>query len=521
MKFLKATIVFIVTASLLASCKGDKAESAAKFIPSSASTVISMDMGKLAENDLTISKIASWYQFNSLKENVEKSGIDTTARLFSFVSLTEGGLANTMVGFLFSLADEDLFKSYMAEYGEVAEENGITFLEDKFHFVATNGTHGLILTGFTSFDYKTEGMAILTAKPENTIIADEKNMFALQQEKAYDFAIWTDGYELSKIKEMGGNAGVAMSSLHLNEFYTSSVLTFDKGEVVLESEISGSDAFNETYKNFLKGNGVAEATSSMINGEDLVAYFGLKFDPEGFEEVAAINEFKSQIDNALSQMQIELKDVLEAFSGDIAVSLNGTVEVEQEKVNHFAYLYEDDAEKKLQKEIMPDFTLAVGIADKEKFDKLMNLALLVFDGELEKLDEGYYFHKSKGVGMIEKQGNLIVAFGPTITKLKEGKVNEPSGEVIGDLSSYPTYYYFNMNDFFEVASETPGMSMVSYAKPYVPFTEIIGYATSDNNLSSKMVVKMKDPEVNSLKQIVAVMDELYSGLGGKILNGMM
>lgn len=531
MRFLKSSPFLVAGAMFLFSaCNGgkDPSETAAKMIPKSAAAVISVDLGKLAQNNLTITKVSSWAKEDEIKQKAIASGIDTASRAFLFYSLAEGGLDQGMGGVLFQVADFEKFKTYLSSEGETVEENGVVFLGNEHYFAASNGTYGMFIAGHPSYDLKAEGLTLFALPKENSVLGDEKNGFASQQAAGYDAALWINGYEFSKVSAQEEEIALAMSTLHLNEYYSSSTLTFEKGEVVIDGATVGSDAFNETYKSFVPGSGVGSGTSEAINGENISGYAGVKVDLNSLEKVAAIGEFKPMIENALEQMGLELSDVLGALSGDFAVSFNGVVEVEQEKVDHYAYLYDEtidenaEPEVKLVKEQMPDFTFAMGVADREKLEKLLNLALMASRGDIEKSEDGVFSNKESGLTYFEKNGNLILAFAPTKDKILKGEVIAPGSDVIGNMSSYPVYYSFNLEKFMDqLSAASPEAAMgIGMGRPYIPFKEIVGYNTSDNNFSSKITIKMIDPEVNSLVQIVDKVDKFMNGFG-QMMKGMM
>lgn len=530
MKFLKSSCLLLASVAFLASCKSGKnpTDTAAKYVPKSAAMVLSVDLAKLAENKLTLSKVSEWTKSKEIQQKAIESGVDTSSRVFGFVSLAGDDIDDGMGGVIFKIADNEKYKAYIAGLGEVKEENGITFLENEKYFTASNGSFGLFLTGNPSFDLKTEGLTIFASKTEETVLGDETNMFSDQQSSSYDLAFWINGYEFSKLSTMEEEAALVMSTLHLNEYFSSTTLSFEAGEIVMESKTSGSDEFKTTYNSFVPGNGVETSTSEVLNGENLSGYAGLKIDPKGFEKVAAIGEFKPMVDEMLSKTGLELSDILGALTGDIAVSLNGMTGVEQEKIDYNAYLYDEELDEDAEPEVrvvtkqMPDFTLAMGIQDQEKLDKLMNIALMALQGELEKTGEGTYVNKETGMTFFEKNGNMILAFKPTMDKLKEGKVNAPGSDVVSNMSSYPAYYYFDLVKFMEqLSAASPEAAMgIGMGKQYIPFTAIEGYSTADQNYSSKLVIKMEDETKNSLVQVVEKVDQFMNGIG-KMMNGMM
>ena len=447
-KFLPVAIISVVLL-VFASCK-ETPHRLALYIPKDATSVFTVDVAaiknKIVSSGITIDSLAnlfSEHNENGLQWNdIENSGID---------------LANPV--YIFSKETNSIQQGKIRNGGLIAEVNDAkkleSFLKKQNNDIAVSAGNNykyLLLEGNTVAGWTENVLIISTTNSgehmaNNDTVSQQQLAALFAQKEAASLASF-DGFKDIMAKpgdihfytntSAGLNTAVMPGMTQLNalveDSYSEGVINFEKGKI----EAAAETHYNKTLANMVDKNPPGQVKMDMIKKYPgaLTGFGVISFDPKLLIDMLHYLGFDAMADGFASGIGFTTNDVVNAFSGDVAVMFSSRA----------------DHETREFKPNISGFLLNLGIGDKAAFDKvltgLLNKELLTKNGDT------YQLGLSGGHGFVIGTGNnsLLIASSEELIKAYQSPssnaVNLPTG-IEKQLNNKSMALYIDINKLMQ------------------------------------------------------------------------
>ncbi len=303
---------------------------------------------------------------------------------------------------------------------------------------------------------------------------------------------------------MGGLFNMMKLSALLEDNISTGKMNFENGKIVAETK----QLYNKEISALLKkysGKEVGDELLSRLPEGDVLAAFGMNFNPELLKEILKLIGVDGIVNGALGQAGLNIDDFIKSSKGDMAFALTNFAM----KESPATVTLDDGQEIAYQKE-KPDFKFVFGasVNDKTAFQKIVNAA------------DSFFKDKDKAVadssnGFKTKQQDQWFALGSSQEEidafLKGGKKPAYAGIFKGhnfggfvDLQKIIQLASANSKD-----SASKKMSQISgsFWKNIVVSGDL-----KNGEANSRFEINLMDGSSNSLKQLNKYMDQMYSAM---------
>lgn len=466
------------------------------YIPSNSLGVMAYDVKSMGMKSLTFDDVLKTFKNqdkDSIMTKLKDSGVDFLNTVYLFGS---GSNETDMeFGALFIVSDQTKFEKGIEEFskndGKKFQTKGdVKYLVTEAVVFAHKGDIGLVI--FSKNAAEKRAVEVLDAKPENTLIAANKNFASNASSKA-DIKIWID---YGKITELVKKINPMASSFGLDDYkdsYLTTDINFEDGKIVGNYKVDGSKALFEKISKLTKPSVNAEIVKNHPGNDLILAYAaGISFSELGKQYTM----LKGPVDMTLDRVYKGLTyDYLaETFSGDIVGSINGIRVVQKEK-----YDYLTDSTY-MAPEPTVDFAVSLGVADNKKLNPILDS--LAAKGMIIKNGNNYAI--MGGIASIfVKEGVLqIVGSKEYADQLALGKTEKISGEALSVLSGNASAITLDLTKvkpealdaFDKEAKEAFNMVTIEGAV-------IKNFKPESTSSKGEFVVNFKDKKQNSLKSL--------------------
>ena len=341
--------------------------------------------------------------------------------------------------------------------------------------------------------------AFHTAK-ENALTENEK--FTKLEKEGHDITLWIN-YDLLMgeygSKGMSDMVGLPMSNALWKDAAFTAGFDFEKGKIAGDFRYYMSEELKEVSKAFSKDN-IDKEMVDMLPDDELDILIGWHISPQGIKTTLEKMGVLGFINLALTSQNMSADYILEAFTGDMVMSVNNfklTKKGEMDSVSaeSAASSYSSDAK----------YIYAMKINKQENFDKLLNMAL-TNNILLQQPDNTYTLATmSSDIAIVVKDKYLVVAnSAENANDYISGKYkNKKLPDAIEDIYKNPVGVYLNaqgvMNTVSSATLSAPRDSaMVAESKKLLKDVVFKGGGFKDNAFSYEMNINFLNKEENSL-----------------------
>jgi len=500
-------MVILVVAVTLASC--NKAPEQANYIPKDANVVLTVDVKSIGLKSMDFKEFFSLNNFkkalsakDSSAEKLKNSGIDLLNTAFAFGNINEE--KNSYGGVIVALSDKDKFEQFVQGHDHQfnittdgdykiaiseSEKNGVVVWDSKTALFYFQGAE----TGLSSKD---KALSILKTKKEESLAANDKNFATLLKQNA-DISFWMNFEKLGKLAQA---YSPTTAPVNFKDTYLTAACNFEKGQVLINTKYHANKEISEKL-NFAKDN-ISKDLASVVPGKSLVGLFGLALDMNKFYTYLNTEKLLAGVEPQANEVSgMSAKELFGIFSGEIVGSLNGAV---MKEVKTFNYMTGED---EMKKQPSPEFSILLGIADKEKSAKL--LASLAEKGIIAKKDN--YYVIAEQFYLIDK--GSYVAIVPE--SMKQEIIDNGGEKLASDQSDLLTKNSFGMyvglKNVKPEILEQYGASVSEWVSKTPLESITLTSGALKNQLSEgKCIVNFKEKEQNSLVTIAKMSDDLGS-----------
>lgn len=393
----------IATAVFISSC-GKKAPAYTRYIPKEASSVISIDtkgmMAKLEKDSLSVEKILEVLKADTANatayataletyKRFKESGIDWDSKVYinaTSVNLM-GYLGGTSIQVVAGMKDVSKFEAFVKQQPgskEVKKGEGFSYMLDDEWSLGWNDDAVMLIAGGDRPSYEDFlPDSLKNSKPRSETNASGpaeklKKYFKLEKKESI---LSVDGFNDLQGKQgditifnqvnLDGISAMAFAFLpKLKEMidgsYSSSIINFENGKVVVNSDSHVSDKVADVLKKYA-GPEVDLSLLENYPSQQVNGVMAFSFKPELIPALIRETGLDALLSLGLIQTGMGLDDFAKIFKGDFAVA-----------VSDFAVVNKDmgkDANVYRSEEPTAKLVFTARIGDKAAFEKLINFAV--------------------------------------------------------------------------------------------------------------------------------------------------
>lgn len=509
---IKFSILFIITVLTLAlsSCK-QSTTPLALYIPKDAATVMEIDTksitDKIQSSGITLDSLANMMDKNDHNmhwSDIENSGVDLNKPFFIFSSESssmQNGNSKSS-GVVAAVSDKNKLQRFLqkqAAGAAVKSDNKYQYIDLNDGSVAGWTNDVLIISDVNNNENTSHQQltTLFTQSESNSVVSIDD--FNKMLTKTGDIHFWSNASNsLNKIPM----ASMSKIGTLVQDTYTEGTIDFENGKVVANFE----SHFNKTLSDMLGKYPAKEIDKSMIaNYPNPVNGFGIvAFNPKVLVDILHYLGFDMMIDNYASSIGFTTSDVMNAFSGDIAVMFSN-------------FKMDDNGEP------MPgmpmnkpggEFLMNLKIGDKNAFDKVMNG--LVNKGLLTKNGDQYQLGPSGGHKFVIETTNESLLIGSNDDLVKAYETGNSKNGLVSDvekeMNDKSMVMYVNVASILQNAnsSDTSAVKVNRAAqatfKSFIATTDKTDGKTASSNLELN-TVNSNENSLASLVKFIAVAHE--------------
>ena len=513
------------TLILFASC--NKSNTQGKYIPRDAAFVMEIN-GKSLSSKLPWSEIKQNPLFKdaaldstlptAIKQalnNPDSAGIDIGSDMAFFV------VKDSMGGYLAfegNIKNEKLFKEFNSHFTDSAkpvEKDGLTFLskpglcvgysKDKFLYIfdapamhnindlTKRGQQDSINTPATKKrDIVETCHGILLLDDDVSLARNEK--FSKLMNESGDIHLWVNGESIMT----GVAVNPMMAMIDLEKFYKGSITTatvnFENGKININGKSYVGEDFAKIYKKY-SGGKISEDMLKRVPGKDIAGVMVLNFNPEVIREFLKMMNLDGVANMGLTKLGFTLDDFIKGNKGDVLIGVSDlTFKTDSTKKD------EDDKSKTTLKTTpIFKYVFAASIADKDAFNKLINVG--------KKMGAQQLGDSAKAPFVYKTDGNYFTIANNTENANQFLSTTNNNIDFVNKINGQPFAAYLNIQSLlksFETQSAQDSSAKIAYDASLVLWDNVFmkgGEINSEDAITQSVEINLMDKNTSSLKQL--------------------
>lgn len=369
------------------------------------------------------------------------------------------------------------------------------------HYEYADSTNTVVIDSYSVSSYTPDPTAMtaemeanFALKKENALVSD--NRFTRLEKAGHDITFWVNYDRL--MGEVSKNNGMGMMGGFSDKLWKNSAMTagldFEQGRIAGDIEYFVPDKMKEVYKEM--GNGkVDQKMLERLPGQNLNMVMGYSMSPKGLKMMLEKMGVMGLVNLGLSSMGVSADQILEGFSGDIVLSLNGTGQTQQDTSTP-AF----------------NFTLALKLNKKDNIQRLLDM--LAQKGMIISKGGGVYESaEDNGPALVMDASYAVVANNAAQaqayidgsaakTPLAEEARREVAGHSFGMFA-----------DFQAILNSIPAgtgrdSALSAEMRNLLLNASFNGGDFAGNSFKSRLKVELKDKKENSLVQLLGLAQRL-------------
>lgn len=534
---LRSIIILFVAAALFSACS--RTPNHMRYIPKDAVVVAGINIKslgkKIAWNAITGSKLFKEMQQRLPEKNakdaisgIEKAGIDVMNTFYVYVKTdTRFNGGNRITG-LVPLSDAGLWEAYVKrvfpnseikQHGDRKEASlgsdmYVGWNKDLLIVINMMSVNGLddasgqpnvnVSSNMAKSDIATEMENAFTVSKDNSINTN-KNFLALEN-AGHDVTFWLN-YEQLMTQYSGNMAervGVALSNALWKDAAFASGFDFKKGKITGDMNYYVSDSLKEVSKEL----GATNISSDMIDRlprDNFDMLFAMHLSPKGLKGILEKTGLIGLANVGVSNSGMTLDNMLDAFTGDMAFSMNDfTLRTEMITDSFMGQAVTHKAQK-------ADFSMSyvIKIHNKDQFHKIVQLAKdnglkpgpdNSFAFPITAKDSVYILMNDEYLVASNKKNHAAGFLGSTF------KSQKMPGE-ISQVTSHPLALFLDIKQMFNnvdlsVANSAQDSMMITESKKLLNNFAVSGGEFKNNSFEYHLDVNFVNTDENAIIQLM-------------------
>lgn len=529
----RSTIVVCLVVGFLSACS--KIPDHARYIPKDAVAVISVNLKslskKVAWNMITGSKLFKEMQKRipekSTKDammGIENAGIDALNSFYVYVKNDARFSGGNRVTGLVPLADEAKWEAYMKQvFPQVTiKQNGerkeASLGSDMY--VGWNKNLLIIMnTMVTAVVADSPGAEMIKPDPA-ALSAEMDNAFGITKENSvlgnkhfsklemdgHDMTFWLNYDQL--MTQYSGNMaekmGMSLSGALWKDAAFTAGFDFKKGKITGDMRYYMSDDMKEIGKE-LGGTNADKEMLERLPSQNMDMLMALHLSPKGVKSLLDKTGLLGLVNVGLSTQGMNVDNVLDAFSGDMAFVMNDFalhIETVTDSFMGQAVVHQN------QKPSM-SLSYAIKINNKANFEKILKLAK---DNGLQPMGNNYVIpidDKDSVYIMLNDQylvasNKYIYATGFLGGNFKSQKMNAATAK---EIYGHPTAMYMDIQQLFKnidagISHSAHDSAMIVESKKLLNSISLSGGNFVDNAFEYHLDINFMNPDENSIIELM-------------------
>lgn len=303
---------------------------------------------------------------------------------------------------------------------------------------------------------------------------------------------------------MGGLFNMMKLSTLLEGNITTGKMNFENGKIVAETK----QLYNKEISTLLKkyaGKEVGDELLSRLPEGDVLAAFGMNFNPELLKEILKLIGVDGIVNGALGQAGLNIDDFIKSSKGDIAFALTNFAM----KESPATVTLDDGQEIAYQKE-KPDFKFVFGasVNDKTSFQKIVNAADSLFNDKDKAVADS-------SNGFKTKQQDQWFALGSSQEEIDAFLKGGKKPAYAGIFKGHTFGGFVDLQKIIHLASAN---SKDSSSKKLSQISDsfwknmVVSGDLKNGEAKSRFEINLMDGSNNSLKQLNKYLDQMYSAM---------
>lgn len=506
-----ASLLMVSLLAVALSACGSSVENRVAMIPASSTAVFSMDIGQMGTKAVNFSdlfnSVSDDKELAEMMEKIETSGIDFTDEMYVFAN-TKSGM-DVSGGAIIPLSDADDFMAFLRDmsvemggdfrkestdginHAELARGSALVLWDDNTAFITNKS-----LVFNEDSDQQLEEALDLFQNGADDKLASESDAFQDLMKAGHDLSFFIN-YE--KIAPMAMMINPMFAQTGIKDMKLATGIDFEDGEVVMDM-MAYYDKSAGRFMEVVKGE-IDDDVLEDISSDSPLGFFALAFNMEELYDLMDDMGLTEEMEQEMKQEGIELEDLVKAFSGDMAVVVNG---VDMKRPSWAPETYRSS-------EPDPRVVASIGLEDVGEIESMLDK--LVAKGEFIR-DGQTYMDKDMEVFMQLEDDRLLISDTGSRDAILNGDLDDLPG-YMGDLvDEYPSAFAMDMENMPESVLASMQEDLPESAKGWFidefPILNMVAYAEFPDNRKghSVMTIKTRDSGENSLRTILNFVQKL-------------
>jgi hypothetical protein len=516
-----------------------------KYLPEKARMIIDIDGSSLSQK-------LSWKELTGMKffDSLLKKAEPATRKMIAEPSET-GINFHEHLYFVINLKEEEENSSanYFALYGKVEDENKLSQLleksEDKKITRKTSGQNKMLIGDDFLFGWNNSVFVLYTATnffkgsethvkqkesqkkkelarmekkcvdlltPRTQNIYNNKYFEEMVQQKG-DIRIWIDNNHLNNSFKQKGPLALFKKNDQFQGDYKTVNVNFEKGKVVSHASTYYNDSISAFIQKMYASNLNADLIKKIPEG-NLLGVFAMSFKPEAIKDFIKKTGVMEDFKTLDKKNDFDPIPLLESLKGDVMIALNMPEHPVESEENPFSgmqifFAATVNDENKVNRFID---SVKLLMAEKKKIKDSINL-------DKESITKESDMFKNMKPTMRVKNGLFVLALSEDhLAEFFSGS-NNNHNDLINEYSQNPMLLMFDLKTFMSIAMSSlkkqnnPGEDPEMYSFFQIFDKLIIASGKFENGaMLTTQEVKFSDPEENSLKQMMRMIDLVFSAV---------
>ncbi|HUC83304.1 MAG TPA: DUF4836 family protein [Flavisolibacter sp.] len=500
---------------LLASCKNENKSDLA--IPKDAAVVFHIDpnslSSKLSWDDI---KKTEWFKdayaenkdsfAKKMMDNPEASGIDLGKDMAFFVKKRGKGGYTVFEG---GVKDEKAFAAMLTKAQASAKQEkdgdwnvaktsgGVTIWNgSKFAVINDAPMTGMNpmggdmgdVTRFTADSLKIFATQLMAGKEES--LFEDERFSDIMKEKA-DMHFWMNSSEL--YSDVAGLMSMMKAGALMQDNAMGGTINFEDGKITSRMKQFYGKELQKAMANW-KFKDIDAAVLDRIPSQNVIGVFAMNMDPAGLKEFVKALGFDGMVNMMLSKQNLTLDELVGATKGQFVMALTDL----QMKDTLKSYGVDDSGQVATYPSTEPDMTFlfAADVAQKQTFDKLLNLA------KEESPTMPFTYQLNNDWFVAGNKADAVNAFAAGNASTKHAFTDKLKGTYAG--------FYLDIQRLLKTnfTKEPMGQSMLSEAAAVWQDVVMTSGEYKNGVATAEITINMVDKKTNSLKQMNQFIEKL-------------
>jgi hypothetical protein len=531
---------------LFNSCK--KSDDNARHIPKNATAVFSLNMGSIGKklaweflfgSDMFKKMTQGAGKDSSTMKDLQDAGIDFLGSFYVYVATDKRYSGEQRTVALIPISSDSKWDAYVKKAFPSAK---IKTIDKRKEALLADGMYAgwndevLIIMNIITKEgdevpYDANGNYIPPPLDEVQTAAEMDNAFKMTKENSvtdnksfaglikegHDMSLWVNYENVMDDYGAGMMGGFTLSKDMLKDAVFVSGFDFEKGAIKGDMRYYVSEELKAVTKDLMGSNADKDMVQRLpATNQDVLAAMNLS--PKALKGMLDKFGLLGIINVALAEQKLSADDIFDAFTGDMAFSMNN-FKVVPKKIG-YTY-YDDNMEEKTDSSTSydpsMDWIYVMKINDQAKFDKLLALATTM--GGLQSQGNGVYTTMNAGADaphMIVKDKFLVVAANAGtadafITGANKGQKMNAVAEK--HVYSNPMTMFFDVKQMFagigpETISDPKDLVKFNEVKKLLDNAVMSGGAFKDGAFRYELSINFNNKDENSLMQLIQMANAL-------------